>query len=130
LDFRMQIMVLPGATEVHAIVSVAATGAAPAEPETALWIEPEPGATVRFVQQTRPSRGAIRPIDGAYRTGRWAVEEREFHVCLEMPALADGRKRVVAVVFLLRPEDHVLAEGTILAGRDDGFIAPPPPLPR
>ncbi len=126
----MQILVLPGATEVHAIVSVTATGDAPAEPETALWIEPEPGASVRFLRQTRPSRAEIRPIDGAYRTGSWAAEEREFHLCLDMPALADGRKRMVAVVFLLRPEDHVLAEGTVLAGRDDGFVAPPPPLPR
>ena len=138
----MEIMVLPGATEVHALVSVAATSSAPTESageaaveaQTALVVQPVPGATVRFLKQNRPGRGELvrRPGEPGYRTGSWAAEAREFHLCVEVPALADGQKRVIARVLLVRlgNDPGTLAEGTVLAGRSDGYVAPPPPLPR
>ncbi|GAA1691118.1 hypothetical protein GCM10009765_45750 [Fodinicola feengrottensis] len=130
----MEIMVLPGATEVHALVSVTAAGPAPAEPETALLVQLVSGATVRFLRQSRPGREELVRRDGepGYRTGGWAAAQaREFHLCVAVPAFADGQKRVVARVLLVRlgTDPATLAEGTVLAGRSEGFIAPPPPLP-
>lgn len=133
LDFRIEIMVLPGATEVHALVSVTGTGSGPAEAETALVVQPVQGATVRFLRQSRPGRGDLVRRDGelGYRTGSWSAQAREFHLCIDVPALASGEKLVVARVLLVRlgADPATLAEATVLASRTEGYVAPPPPLP-
>lgn len=80
-------------------------------------------ATLTFVKQVSPTlidltgkRTDVNPLTGDYPTGSWGAEEREYHVCVEVPPGRIGSEIRAGWVKLVRPDtQEVLASGNVLA---------------
>ncbi|HMO10651.1 MAG TPA: VWA domain-containing protein [Actinotalea sp.] len=80
------------------------------------------GAQVLFVRQVSPAvedlsarRRELNPLTGAYPTGSWGDEERDFHVAVRLPAArAVGQEQLAARV-QLAVGDQVVAQGLVKA---------------
>ena len=79
------------------------------------------GAEVLFVRQVAPTledmtnrRQQLNPLTGAYPTGSWGDESRDFHVAVRLPAKAIGAEQLAARVQLAVGEE-VVAQGLIKA---------------
>ncbi|MDR8410345.1 VWA domain-containing protein [Nonomuraea sp. 3-1Str] len=80
-------------------------------------------ATLKFVKQVSPTlldltgkRTDVNPLTGDYPTGAWGAEEREYHLCVEVPPGQIGTEIRAGWVKLLRPDtQEVLASGNVLA---------------
>ncbi|WP_084962505.1 VWA domain-containing protein [Thermoactinospora rubra] len=81
------------------------------------------GARVAFLKQVSPTlldltgkRTDVNELIGDYPTGSWGAEEREYHLCVELPPNQAGHEFRVGWVKLLLPDtQEVLAEGKVLA---------------
>lgn len=83
------------------------------------------GATVNFVRQVLPSveeltdrRTPVNDLTGAYPTGAWADESRDYHVSVRLPAKAVGQEQLAARVQLV-VADQVKAQGLVKAKWSD-----------
>ncbi|QYC39866.1 von Willebrand factor type A domain protein [Nonomuraea coxensis DSM 45129] len=80
-------------------------------------------ARLKFVKQVSPvlldltgKRTDVNPLTGDYPTGSWGAEEREYHVCVEVPPGQIGQEIRAGWVKLVRPDTgDVLASGNVLA---------------
>ncbi|MBF8188970.1 VWA domain-containing protein [Nonomuraea sp. K274] len=80
-------------------------------------------ARLMFVKQVSPTlldltgkRADVNPLTGDYPTGSWGAEEREYHVCVEVPPGQIGQEIRAGWVKLVRPDtQEVLASGNVLA---------------
>ncbi|MEV0822889.1 vWA domain-containing protein [Nonomuraea rubra] len=80
-------------------------------------------ARLRFVKQVSPTlldltgkRTDVNPLTGDYPTGSWGTEEREYHICVEVPPGQIGQEIRAGWVKLVRPDTQdVLASGNVLA---------------
>ncbi|MCV2393048.1 VWA domain-containing protein [Actinotalea sp. M2MS4P-6] len=80
------------------------------------------GAQVLFVRQVAPSvedltprRRELNPLTGAYPTGSWGDEQRDYHVAVRLPAArAVGQEQLAARV-QLAVRDQVVAQGLVKA---------------
>ncbi|GAB3600435.1 VWA domain-containing protein [Angustibacter peucedani] len=79
------------------------------------------GAQVLFVRQVAPSvedltsrRRDVNPLTGAYPTGAWGDESRDFHVAVRLAAKAVGQEQLAARVQLALG-DEVVAQGLVKA---------------
>ncbi|UBU15843.1 vWA domain-containing protein [Nonomuraea gerenzanensis] len=80
-------------------------------------------ARLKFVKQVSPTlldltgkRTDVNPLTGDYPTGSWGNEEREYHVCVEVPPGQIGQEIRAGWVKLVRPDTQdVLATGNVLA---------------
>jgi hypothetical protein len=80
------------------------------------------GAEVLFVRQVAPSvedlsnrRREVNPLTGAYPTGSWGDEQRDYHVAIRLPAArAVGQEQLAARVQLALGEE-VVAQGLVKA---------------
>ncbi|GAA1016713.1 MULTISPECIES: vWA domain-containing protein [Nocardiopsidaceae] len=103
----------------------ASMGKAVADVVLRLWTPQN--SVVRYVKQVSPTvqelthRAVARaPQAGDYPTGSWGTENRDYHVCVEVPAGDPGRQLRAGWVRVVLPgtggaEDQVLASGNILA---------------
>ncbi|MFD3685284.1 VWA domain-containing protein [Nocardiopsis sp. NPDC058631] len=103
----------------------ASMGKAVADVALRLWTPQN--SVVRYVKQVSPTvrdlthRAVERtPQAGDYPTGSWGTENRDYHVCVEVPAGDPGRQLRAGWVRVVLPgsggaEDQVLASGNILA---------------
>ncbi|HTW16487.1 MAG TPA: VWA domain-containing protein [Nocardioides sp.] len=89
------------------------------------------GAQVLFVRQVSPSvedltarRTEINPLTGAYPTGAWSDESRDYHVAVRVAAKAIGQEQLAARV-QLAVGDEVVAQGLVKAtwSGDSGLTA-------
>ena len=89
------------------------------------------GAQVLFVRQVAPTvedmtsrRQEVNPLTGAYPTGAWGDESRDFHVAVRLPAKAIGQEQLAARV-QLAVGDQVAAQGLVKAkwSSDDTLTA-------
>ncbi|BDZ40769.1 VWA domain-containing protein [Paraoerskovia sediminicola] len=89
------------------------------------------GAQVLFVRQVSPTvddltnrRTQVTPLVGAYPTGAWADESRDYHVAVRLPARSVGAEQLAARV-QLAVDDEVMASGLVKAtwSDDDGLTA-------
>ena len=90
-----------------------------AEAQLRVW-SPQ-GAQVLFVRQVSPTvedltdrRVEINPLTGAYPTGAWADESRDYHVAVRVAAKAIGQEQLAARVQLAVGAD-VLTQGLVKA---------------
>jgi hypothetical protein len=79
------------------------------------------GAEVLFVRQVAPTvedltarRTAVNPLTGAYPTGSWGDESRDYHVAIRLAAKAVGQEQLAARVQLVIGDD-VVAQGLVKA---------------
>lgn len=80
-------------------------------------------ARLAFVKQVSPTlidltgkRTDVNPLTGDYPTGSWGAEEREYHLCVEVPPGRIGSEIRAGWVKLVRPDtQEVLASGNVLA---------------
>jgi VWA domain-containing protein len=79
------------------------------------------GAQVLFVRQVSPTvedltdrRTEVNPLTGAYPTGAWADESRDYHVGVRVAAKAIGQEQLAARVQLALGED-VVTQGLVKA---------------
>ena len=79
------------------------------------------GAQVLFVRQVAPTvedlttrREPVNALTGAYPTGAWADESRDYHVAVRVAAKAIGQEQLAARVQLAIGDD-VLAQGLVKA---------------
>src|SRR5690606_16356705 len=80
-------------------------------------------ATLKFLKQVSPTlldltgkRAEVNPLTGDYPTGAWGREEREYHLCVEVPPGQIGQEIRAGWVKLVRPDTgDVLASGNVLA---------------
>ncbi|MDP4507195.1 vWA domain-containing protein [Nonomuraea turcica] len=80
-------------------------------------------AQLKFVKQVSPvlldltgKRADVNPLTGDYPTGSWGAEEREYHVCVEVPPGQVGQEIRAGWVKLVRPDTgDVVASGNVLA---------------
>ncbi len=80
------------------------------------------GAQVLFVRQVAPAvedlsarRREVNPLTGAYPTGSWGDETRDYHVAIRLPAArAVGQEQLAARV-QLAVGDQVVAQGLVKA---------------
>ncbi|MGP3956943.1 vWA domain-containing protein [Nonomuraea sp. 3N208] len=80
-------------------------------------------ARLKFVKQVSPvlldltgKRADVNPLTGDYPTGSWGAEEREYHVCVEVPPGQIGQEIRAGWVKLVRPDTgDVVASGNVLA---------------
>jgi len=103
----------------------ASMGKAVADVVLRLWTPQN--SVVRYVKQVSPTvrdlthRSVERaPQAGDYPTGSWGTENRDYHVCVEVPTGDPGRQLRAGWVRVVLPgaggaEDQVLASGNILA---------------
>ncbi|MGW0807417.1 vWA domain-containing protein [Nonomuraea sp. NPDC002799] len=92
-----------------------------AELSLRMWVPQT--ATLKFVKQVSPTlldltgkRTDVNPLTGDYPTGSWGAEEREFHVCVEVPPGQMGQEIRAGWVKLVRPDtQEVVASGNVLA---------------
>lgn len=89
------------------------------------------GSQVLFVRQVSPSvedltarRTEVNPLTGAYPTGAWADESRDYHVAVRVAAKAIGQEQLAARV-QLAIGDEVQAQGLVKAtwSGDSGLTA-------
>jgi hypothetical protein len=87
------------------------------------------GAQVSFVRQVAPTvedltsrRVEVNPLTGAYPTGSWGDESRDYHVSIRLAAKAIGQEQLAARVQLALGND-VVAQGLVKAkwSSDDGL---------
>jgi VWA domain-containing protein len=90
-----------------------------ADAQLRLWT-PQ-GAQVLFVRQVSPTvedltdrRTAINPLTGAYPTGAWSDESRDYHVGVRVAAKAIGQEQLAARVQLAIGDD-VVTQGLVKA---------------
>ncbi|MCK2220034.1 VWA domain-containing protein [Actinomadura sp. ATCC 31491] len=91
--------------------------------ELALRVWVPQTARLKFVKQVSPvlmdltgKRADVNPLTGDYPTGSWGAEEREYHVCVEVPPGQIGQEIRAGWVKLVRPDTgDVLASGNVLA---------------
>ncbi|GAA4988153.1 uncharacterized protein YegL [Nonomuraea thailandensis] len=80
-------------------------------------------ARLKFVKQVSPTlldltgkRTDVNPLTGDYPTGSWGTEEREYHICVEVPPGQIGQEIRAGWVKLVRPDTQdVMASGNVLA---------------
>ncbi|MFD0479025.1 hypothetical protein ACFQ0B_70735 [Nonomuraea thailandensis] len=61
-------------------------------------------------------RTDVNPLTGDYPTGSWGTEEREYHICVEVPPGQIGQEIRAGWVKLVRPDTQdVMASGNVLA---------------
>ncbi|MCF6468149.1 VWA domain-containing protein [Nonomuraea sp. MG754425] len=80
-------------------------------------------ARLKFVKQVSPTlldltgkRADVNPLTGDYPTGSWGTEEREYHICVEVPSGQIGQEIRAGWVKLVRPDTQdVVASGNVLA---------------
>ena len=101
------------------------------------------GAEIRFVKQVAPYiadlsglRSAADALTGYYPTGAWGIENRDYHVCIDVQPSEAGQEKLAGRVNVVAPEgDHVLSlgEGRVraawtddiaLEGRTDRRVTP------
>jgi hypothetical protein len=87
--------------------------------ELRVWV-PQ-GAELLFVKQESPSledltprRTQINPLTGAYPTGAWSDESRDYHVAVRLPARTLGQEQLAARVQVSLGGDPV-AQGLVKA---------------
>ena len=87
------------------------------------------GAQLLFVRQVSPSvedltgrRHEVNALTGAYPTGSWGDESRDYHVAVRLPAKSLGQEQLAARVQLAVGAD-VVAQGLVKArwSDDDGL---------
>ncbi|MEU0493030.1 VWA domain-containing protein [Nocardiopsis sp. NPDC006139] len=103
----------------------ASMGKAVADVALRLWTPQH--AVVRYVKQVAPTvqdlsdRGVERAAQAKdYPTGSWGTENRDYHICVEVPPGDPGRQLRAGWVRVVLPgldgaQDRVLASGNILA---------------
>ena len=79
------------------------------------------GAQVLFVRQVSPTveditarRQVVNPLTGAYPTGSWGDESRDYHVAVRLSAKGIGQEQLAARV-QLAVGDQVVAQGLVKA---------------
>ena len=79
------------------------------------------GAQVMFVRQVAPTvedltsrRREVKPLTGAYPTGSWGDESRDYHVAVRLAAKGVGQEQLAARVQLAVGDD-VVAQGLVKA---------------
>ncbi|MEV5495763.1 VWA domain-containing protein [Nonomuraea fuscirosea] len=80
-------------------------------------------ARLKFVKQVSPTlldltgkRTDVNPLTGDYPTGSWGAEEREYHICVEVPPGQVGQEIRAGWVKLVRPDtQETVASGNVLA---------------
>lgn len=79
------------------------------------------GAQVVFVKQVSPTvedltsrRTAVNELTGAYPTGAWSDESRDYHVSVRLPAKALGQEQLAARVQIVIG-DQVMGQGLVKA---------------
>ncbi|MGV9302965.1 vWA domain-containing protein [Nonomuraea sp. NPDC003727] len=110
-------------------ITEASMGKTVAELALRVWIPKD--ATLKYVKQVSPSlldltgkAAAVNPLTGDYPTGSWGEDEREYHLCVEVPPSAPGQEIRAAWVKLVRPDTgDVLASGNVLAHWTDDLAA-------
>ncbi|GAB49863.1 VWA domain-containing protein [Mobilicoccus pelagius] len=89
------------------------------------------GAEVLFVRQVAPRledlttrRTTVNPLTGAYPTGAWSDETREYHVAVRLPAKAVGAEQLAARV-QLAAGGEIVTQGLVKArwSADDSLTA-------
>jgi von Willebrand factor type A C-terminal domain/von Willebrand factor type A domain len=89
------------------------------------------GAEVLFVRQVAPTveeltsrRQEVNPLTGAYPTGSWGDESRDYHVAIRLAAKGIGQEQLAARVQLAIGEE-VAAQGLVKAkwSNDDALTA-------
>lgn len=105
--------------EVFADLMQQAMGRGVADAQLRVW-SPQ-GAQVTFVRQVSPTledltqrRAVINPLTGAYPTGAWGDESRDYHVGIRLAAKAVGQEQLAARVQLALG-DEVVAQGLVKA---------------
>jgi len=90
-----------------------------ASSELRVWV-PQ-GAELLFVKQVSPTledltprRTVVNPLTGAYPTGAWSDETRDYHVAVRLPARTLGQEQLAARVQLSLGGDPV-AQGLVKA---------------
>ncbi|MEU4325588.1 vWA domain-containing protein [Nonomuraea dietziae] len=102
-------------------ITEASMGKTVAELALRVWIPKD--ATLKYIRQVSPTlldlrgkRTPFNPLTGDYPTGSWGAEEREYHLCVEVPTAAPGQEIRAAWVKLVRPDTgDVHASGNVLA---------------
>ncbi|MGI5270131.1 VWA domain-containing protein [Nonomuraea sp. CA-218870] len=92
-------------------------------PDLSLRIWVPQAARLTFVKQVSPTlldltgkRTDVNPLTGDYPTGAWGREDREYHLCVEVPPGQVGQEIRAGWVKLVRPDtQEVLASGNVLA---------------
>ena len=79
------------------------------------------GSQVLFVRQVAPTvedltsrRREVNALTGAYPTGSWGDESRDYHVAVRLPAKVVGQEQLAARV-QVAIGDEVLAQGLVKA---------------
>lgn len=99
------------------------TAMAKTVPDLSLRVWVPQTATLKFLKQVSPTlldltgkRAEVNPLTGDYPTGAWGREEREYHLCVEVPPGQIGQEIRAGWVKLVRPDTgDVLASGNVLA---------------
>lgn len=99
--------------------------------ELSLRVWTPQAARLKFVKQVSPTlldltgkRTDVNPLTGDYPTGSWGQEEREYHICVEVPQGRIGQEIRAGWVKLVRPDtQEVLASGNVLAQWTDDLAA-------
>ncbi|GAB2911278.1 VWA domain-containing protein [Nonomuraea fastidiosa] len=99
--------------------------------ELSLRVWTPQAARLKFVKQVSPTlldltgkRTDVNPLTGDYPTGSWGQEEREYHICVEVPQGQIGQEIRAGWVKLVRPDtQEVLASGNVLAQWTDDLAA-------
>jgi uncharacterized protein YegL len=99
--------------------------------ELAMRVWVPQSATLKFVKQVSPTlldltgkRTDVNPLTGDYPTGSWGTEEREYHLCVEVPPGQIGTEIRAGWVKLVRPgTQEVFASGNVLAQWTDDLAA-------
>ncbi|AKU17840.1 vWA domain-containing protein [Luteipulveratus mongoliensis] len=114
--------IIPSADQMAAQFSAliqAAMGRGIADAQMRVWA-PQ-GAQVLFVRQVAPTvddltdrRFEVNPLTGAYPTGSWGDESRDYHVAVRLAAKAVGQEQLAARVQLALGE-QVVAQGLVKA---------------
>lgn len=99
--------------------------------DAALRVWAPQGAEVLFVKQVSPTledlsgrRTAVNPLTGAYDTGAWGDETRDYHVAVRLAPRALGQEQLAARVQLV-VGDEVRTQGLVKASwsGDSGLTA-------
>ena len=93
--------------------------------EASLRVWAPQGAQVLFVRQVAPTvedltarRTPVNPLTGAYPTGSWGDESRDYHVSVRLAAKGLGQEQLAARVQLVVGE-QVVAQGLVKARWSD-----------
>jgi VWA domain-containing protein len=96
-----------------------AMGRGVAEATLRMWA-PQ-GSQILFVKQVSPTlddltsrRVEVNPLTGAFPTGAWGDESRDYHVAVRVPTQAIGQERLAARVQLV-VQDQIVSQGLVKA---------------